>query len=118
VATKPLRFSDLTPARQELLRTFQHINFGYLENLLVRNQEPVFADTPPSILVDVKLDLDPAVIRHGAATDFELCGEFCRLMSVLDSLVNGRISKIEIRNGVPRKALCEQLFVSAAAVES
>jgi hypothetical protein len=59
VATKPLRFYDLTPARQELLRTCQRIHFGYLENLLVRNQEPVFADSPPSIRVDIKLDLDP-----------------------------------------------------------
>ena len=114
MAAKPLRFSELTPERQQLLRTCQQINFGYLENLLVRNKEPVFADTPPSILVDIKLDLDPVGIRSAAA-DFELRAEFCRLMCLLDTLVNGRISKIEIRNGVPRKALCEQPFAAAAA---
>jgi hypothetical protein len=84
------------------------VNFGYLDNLLVRNQEPVFAETPPSILVDIKLDADPIKISPGGPGDFELCAEFCRLMSLLDEIVNGRISRIEVRSGVPRKVLCEQ----------
>jgi hypothetical protein len=114
VATKPLRFYDLTPARQELLRTCQRIHFGYLENLLVRNQEPVFADSPPSIRVDIKLDLDPVAIRTGDAADFELRAEFCRLMYLLDTMGSGRISKIEIRNGVPRKALRTAVHISSS----
>ena len=117
MGTKPLCFSDLSPARQELLRTCQQINFGYLENLLVQKQEPVFADTPPSILIDIKLDIDPVVIRSGSS-DFELCVEFCRLMSVLDALGNGRISRIDIRHGVPRKLLFEQSFANQTTTDS
>jgi len=108
VAVKPLRFSDLSPARQQLLRMCQRVNFGYLENLLIRNREPAFADTSPLVLVDIKLDADPTTILPGGPGDFELCAEFCRLMSLLDEIVNGRISRIEVRSGVPRKVLCEQ----------
>ena len=84
------------------------MNFGYLENLLIRNQDPVLAETPPSILVDIKLDADLAATPLREPADFELCAEFCRLMSLLDEIVNGRISRIEVRSGVPRKVLCEQ----------
>ena len=94
---KPLRFSELSPPRQQLLRICQRVNFGYLDNLLVRNQEPVFEETPLSILVDVKLDADPAATPLREPAEFELCSEFCRLMSLLEEIVNGRISRIEVR---------------------
>ncbi len=94
------------------------MNFGYLENLLVRNQEPIFEGTPPSIMLDIKLDCDPTFTRVGAADDFELCAEFCRLMSLLDKIVNGRISRIDVRYGVPRKLLCEQLFANQTTTDS
>jgi hypothetical protein len=52
------------------------VNFGYLENLLIRNREPAFADTSPLVLVDIKLDADPTTILPGGPGDFELCAEF------------------------------------------
>jgi hypothetical protein len=57
--SKPIRLSDLSPARQALVRLCQTINFGNIEDLKVERAEPVF-DPPPLVLQDVKLDFGTA----------------------------------------------------------
>ena len=39
------------------------------------------------------------------------------MMSVLDEVIKGRIPKIEIRNGVPRKLVCEHAFANELATD-
>jgi hypothetical protein len=57
--SQPLRLSDLSQERQALVRLCETINFGSIENLEVRDSEPVF-DPTPIVLRDLKRDSDEA----------------------------------------------------------
>ena len=46
---------DLSPAKQRLLRLFQAINFGRVEELEIRDGEPEFSPAP-RVFVELKLD--------------------------------------------------------------
>lgn len=101
---QPLRLSDLSPARQALVRLFQTINRGTLEGLEVRQAEPVL-DPLPVMVRDVKLDKMEEPRRELRLTDFMLSNEIMRLLSVLDEMHCGAIRLIEIRDGIPRRVL-------------
>jgi hypothetical protein len=71
---KPLRLSDLSPARQALVRLCEAINFGSIENLGVTNCEPTF-DPAPAMLRDLKLDSDEGLRPELALADFVVSNE-------------------------------------------
>ena len=104
--SKPLRLSDLTPGRQALVRLCQTINFGSIENLEVRDSEPVF-DPPPVMLRDLKLDSDEGPRPELALTDFVVSNEIVRLMRHLDEMKSGTVRRVEVRGGIPRRILLE-----------
>jgi len=108
---KELRFSHLSPPRQALVRLCQSINYGYIEELPVTNREPVLAGDGPVSLADIQLDAEEQPRPELAIADFILCAEVCRLMSLLDRVGNGGISKIEVRAGIPRRILLESRLV-------
>ena len=97
---RSLRFSDLSAERQTLVRLCQALNYGEIQTLSVRNSEPVFAP-PPVILVDEKLDSDPAPRCEVEIRDFVLPEEVCRLLTRLDELRNLIVVRIEVRAGIP-----------------
>ena len=96
------RFSGLSGPRQALVRLCQSIDYGEIIGLEVRDREPIFCP-PPVILFDIKLDTDTDGRREGDLQDFLLRDEVCRLFRRLDSLDNGRLDRIEIRAGIPRR---------------
>jgi hypothetical protein len=100
----PVRFSQLSEARQTLVRLCQAINYGYIQGLDVRDSDPVF-DQPPLAFMDLKLDADEGQRPEADLPDFELRYELCRLLVRLDELKNGRIERIEVRSGIPRRLL-------------
>lgn len=104
---RPLRFSQLSPLRQQLVRLCQSTNHGQIQDLIVRNQEPVLGAPPPVVLRDVKLDSEDRLRDELGMTDFALCAEVGRLMLLLDRIQNGKISKIEVREGIPRRIVFE-----------
>jgi hypothetical protein len=55
------------------------------------------------VFADVRLDVKEPSRDEQSLPDFVLCAEFDRLLSMLDEIANGEISKIEIRGGVPRR---------------
>jgi hypothetical protein len=59
------------------------------------------------VLVDVKLDQDEGPRPEVELRDFELCSELRRLMSRFDGIKNGKVARLEIRSGVPRRAIFE-----------
>jgi hypothetical protein len=59
------------------------------------------------VLVDHRLDADEVPRLEGTLPDFNLCQEVRRLLAQLDLIENGRISRIEIRAGLPRRILFE-----------
>ena len=107
---KSLRFCQLSPPRQHLVRLFQSINYGYLQDLEVRDREPILSGRRPIVFVDVRLDSEERPRDELALADFALCAEVYRLMCLLDQVENGKISKIEVRAGIPRRITMEKLI--------
>lgn len=104
---RTFRFSQLSAPRQALVRLFQSINFGYVEGLDVRGGEPVFSPAP-TVFVEVKLDAANEPRPEVALADFELGAEVTRLVKQLDALGDGFIARIDVRYGIPRRALIER----------
>jgi len=102
-----IRFSQLSAPRQALVRLFQSINFGYVESLDVRGGEPVFGPAP-TVFVEVKLDAANEPRPEVDLPDFELGTEITRLVAQLDELGDGFIERIDVRHGIPRRALIER----------
>ncbi len=102
------QFSRLSAGRQALVRLFESTVFGYIEGLEIRGGEPVF-NPAPIVFQEVKLDVvsEPPA-RLSDLPDFELRTELIRLMDELDRLRDGVIERIDIRYGVPRRALVER----------
>src|SRR5262245_61550373 len=53
---KTLRFSQLSPSRQALVRLCQEVNYGQILDLQVRDSEPLW-DPGPTVLSEFKLDI-------------------------------------------------------------
>jgi hypothetical protein len=104
---EPLRLSQLSPARQALVRALQIVNFGELQNLHVRNGEPMF-DNSALVVLDAKLDKDEGPRPEIALPDFALNAEVSRLMARLDELRNGTIQRLEVRAGIPRRLVLQK----------
>lgn len=102
------RFSRLSEPRQTLVRLFQSANYGCVQNLEVRDGEPLLSGPGPNVLVDVRLDSEELARDELGLADFGLCAEVCRLMSLLDRVGNGKILKIEVRAGIPRRITLEK----------
>lgn len=101
MTTKPIRFSQLSASRQALVRLCQDVNFGQIRDLHVRNSDPVW-DPAPIILSEFKLDVEDAPRPEGEMPDFKLSSQIQRLMRRLDQIGDGRIERIEVREGIPR----------------
>jgi hypothetical protein len=98
----PLRFSELSTSRKLLLRLCQRVNYGVIQDLEIRDSEPIF-DPPQIVLTDVKLDAVKAARPEIQLADFALCQEVCRLFLLLNDLKNTMIDRVEVRGGVPRR---------------
>jgi hypothetical protein len=101
------RFTQLSAPRQALVRLFQSVNFGHILGVVVQYGEPVF-NPAPTVLLDLKLDADESPRRELDLLDFALRDEVRRLMAFLDELKSGRIERVEIRSGVPRRIVIER----------
>ncbi len=105
--TNPTRLSQLSESRRTLVRLLQTINFGYIEDLDIRGGEPVLAPAP-NVVIEVKLDTDDNGRSESTLADYELRSEVVRLMGQLDIVRDGWIQRIDVRFGVPRRALIER----------
>ena len=101
------RFSQLSAPRQALVRLLQSVNFGFISDLEIRGGEPVFSPAP-TVIVEVKLEAENDPREESNSLDFELRAELVRLMQQLDLLQNGDVDRIDVRFGVPRRALIER----------
>jgi hypothetical protein len=98
---RPLRFSQLSPERQALIRLCQSINYGHIQNLKVEDQEPVLQDASVLATADVRLDAEDPARLELEMDDFILCEEVTRLIALFEKIQNATISKIEVRAGLP-----------------
>ena len=102
----PLRLSDLSSARQALVRLCQEMNYGSIENLEIRDCEPMF-NPPPTVVWDVKLDSEESARPETALPDFIVSKEILRLIRHLDEIKLGKFRRVEVRAGIPRRILME-----------
>jgi hypothetical protein len=112
-AKRVRRLSELSAPRQALVRLWQFIDYGQITGLLVRGGEPVF-DPAPVVLLDIKLDTDAGGREEADLQDFVLCDEVCRLLRRLDRIQDGRLDRIEVRAGIPRRVLIEASLTEAS----
>jgi hypothetical protein len=105
---KSPRFSQLSAQRQSLIRLCQSTNYGHIHDLTVQNHEPILTSSPPLVLTDIRLDVEELPREELALNDFIVSVEFHRLLLLLDGIKNGKISRIEIRAGVPRRITLER----------
>jgi hypothetical protein len=101
------RFSQLSASQRTLVRVLQSINFGSIELLVVRCGEPVFSPEP-TVLIEVKLDSEPEPRPESDIADFELRAEIIRLLAQIELLGDGSIERIEVRHGIPWRAVIER----------
>jgi hypothetical protein len=111
---KTLHFSQLSASRQALVRLCQDVNFGQILDLQVGNAEPVW-NPGPTILSEVRLDIEETPRLEGELPDFKLSSEIQRLMCQLDQLKDGTIKKIEVRAGVPRRLVLSSRSATGCA---
>src|SRR5258706_13085943 len=97
-----LKFSQLSPSRQMLVRLCQALNFGSILNVRIADGE-VILDPQPEVLVDVRLDEEVGVRAELELNDFTLRTEICLLLSQISILKNGTIEKIVVHGGLPRR---------------
>jgi hypothetical protein len=99
-----IRFSQLSRPKQTLIRLCQRVNYGSILNVEVADGDVCF-DTPPEVLLDVKLDSEVTPRSELDLTDFALPVETCRLLAQIDFLTNGVVEKIVVHDGIPRRVV-------------
>ena len=90
----------LSPARRRLLELLQQINFGRVENLTVKDGEPVFTP-PPLVAREIKFGGENGPRRESSLDDFRLKSQVVELFSFFDELQNGTIEVLDIKHGLP-----------------
>jgi hypothetical protein len=98
------RKSEVSRPRQALVELMQDIHFGGIENLPVRNREPVLTP-PPRTWRERKFGLPPGDRRRPAKDDFLLKAAVLELFAELDEIGDGTIAVLEVRHGLPYKVL-------------
>ena len=98
---------QLSQSRQMLVRLCQSMNVGQIHDRSIRDCEPIFECPAPAILVDVRLDVEAQPREEMAVADFALGAEIARLIALLDKIENSKITKIEVRAGLRRRATFE-----------
>lgn len=107
------RLSQLSPARQALVRICQAVNFGQIRDIRLQDGDPVLDSA--CVLADERLDRPAEPRPEIGLSDFALCEEWCRLLGRLDQIRDGTIEGIEVRAGIPRRMIFEWPVAAATA---
>ena len=103
-----MHMENLSPAKQRLLRLFQAINFGRVEELEIRDGEPEFSPAP-RVFVELKLDAADGPRREAQLDRFPLRSQVERFFAQLARLNNGTVEVIEVRHGLPFRMVIEAM---------
>ena len=113
--------SSLTPESAHLVELMQAINYGRIEDLVIRDGQPVF-EPAPHIIQKVKIGADNGPRPEAGYIDFRLKGGVIELLELFARLKDGEIRTIEIRCGLPVSAELEwfsgQLYVPGPSPQS
>ena len=100
---------DLHPTEARLVELMQGVNFGRIEDLVVRAGTPVL-DPPPRIVREVKFGGDNGPRPEVAKADFALKAQIRDLFAQLEALGDGVVPCIEIQRGLPFRMTVEEVY--------
>ena len=90
----------LTPARRRLVELMQEVNYGRIEQLEVRNWEPVFKP-PPQVVRQIVFGKNNGPNAQRVAQGFALKKKMAELFEVFDRERSFLILELVIDNGLP-----------------
>ena len=94
---------SLSPARRQLVAFFQEWNFARVENLVVRDGEPVL-DPRPLVIREYKFGSENGPRPEASLDNFVLKPQVLDLFRVLDEVRDGTIGVIVLKHGLPFSA--------------
>lgn len=98
--TDAVKKRALTPARKRLIEVMQEINFGRIEELLVKDGEPIF-DPPPTMLRLFMFGKENSPNEYRGSDGFVLKKKMAELFEILDRERSLFIEELIIDNGLP-----------------
>jgi hypothetical protein len=90
----------LTPARKRLVELMQEINFGRIENLQIRDAEPIF-NPPPTVLRHYLFGKENGPNAYRIVDNFSLKKKLAELFAIFDHERSLSIQELIIDNGLP-----------------
>jgi len=98
--------SSLPESHRRLVERMQQINFGRIENLVVKGGRPVLSPSP-RIIREVKFGGENGPRPEASIGDFALKAQVVELLRYMDELQNGVIGVLEIKHGLPFRMAVE-----------
>jgi hypothetical protein len=95
------------------VRLCQDVDHGQILDLHVRDGEPAFSPAP-TVIRDIKLDAECVGRPESELTDYELRDEVRRLLRCIEEVGTGRVQRIEVRAGIPRRVLIQASLTETA----
>jgi hypothetical protein len=96
--------SSLTESRQRLVEWMLYLQFGKIEQLPIRNGDPVLTPRPRATR-EVKLCGENGSRPEREAADFLLKQQVVELFGHFDRIGTGTVQLLEIKNGLPFRFL-------------
>ena len=103
-----MHMEELSPANQRLLRMFQAINFGRVEELEIRDGQPEFSPAP-RVFVELKLDVADGPRPESQLDRFPLRAQVERFFTQIARMKEGTVEVIEVRHGLPFRMVIEAM---------
>lgn len=104
---QPHTKSSLSPSRAQLIEQMQRLGFGTIENLTIRDGEPVI-DPPPRVIRDLKLGGENGPRPESDLGEFVLKAQVVDLLSHFDSWGDATVLSLEIKHGLPFRVQVEE----------
>ena len=101
-ALAPRTKCDLGTRRQRLVELLQEVRFGRIEDLAVRDGEPVWTP-PPRVLRDVRFGKASGPHPMRDTQDFALRREVVELFEFFDREQTADIALLEVHHGLPHR---------------
>ena len=98
--------SSISPESARLVELMQAVNFGRIEDLVIRGGQPLFSPSP-RIIEKVKIGGDHGPRPEIGYADFRLKVATVELLELFARLGDGEVRVIEIRFGLPVSAEIE-----------
>ena len=92
--------SSLSDSHRRLVELMQRLNFGRIQNLVVRDGEPVF-DPSPKVIQKVKIGGENGPRPEVSCDDFLLKKQTIELIEAITQLRDGIVLSLDVKHGLP-----------------